>query len=68
MRSLSTTTPPPASGADSQRDSPRRAPEVAEVLQGIRRTIGVSTHQKDPTLIDTLRALVEPMHKDDPGT
>jgi integrase len=37
------------------------------VLQGIRRTIGVAPHQKDPVLVDTLRALVEPMRKDDPG-
>jgi len=47
--------------------SPRKAPEVTEVLQGIRRTIGVAPHQKDPVLIYTLRALVEPMRKDDPG-
>jgi site-specific recombinase XerD len=47
--------------------SPRKAPEVTEVLQGIRRTIGVAPHQKDPVLVDTLRALVEPMRKDDPG-
>jgi site-specific recombinase XerD len=47
--------------------SPRKASEVTEVLQGIRRTIGVAPHQKDPVLVDTLRALVEPMRKDDPG-
>jgi hypothetical protein len=33
--------------------SPRKAPEVTEVLQGIRRTIGVAPHQKDPVLVDT---------------
>jgi site-specific recombinase XerC len=37
------------------------------VLQSIRRTIGVSPTQKDPVLVDTLRALVEPMRRDDPG-
>jgi integrase len=47
--------------------SPRRAAEVFEVLQGIRRTLGVASSQKDPVLIDTLRALVEPLRKDDPG-
>lgn len=47
--------------------SPRKAPEVTEVLQGIRRTIGVAPKQKDPVLVDTLRALVEPMRRDDPG-
>jgi integrase len=47
--------------------SPRKAPEVTEVLQGIRCTIGLASHQKDPVLVDTLRALVEPMRKDDPG-
>lgn len=44
--------------------SPRN---VTEVLQGIRRTLGVATNQKDPVLIDTLRALVEPMRRDDAG-
>jgi integrase len=38
-----------------------------EVLQGIRRTIGVAPNQKDPVLVDTLRAVVEPMRRDDPG-
>jgi site-specific recombinase XerD len=47
--------------------SPRLAAEVTEVLQGIRRTLGVAPNQKDPVLVDTLRALVEPMRKDDPG-
>jgi site-specific recombinase XerD len=47
--------------------SPRKAPEVTEVLQGIRRTLGVAPNQKDPVLVDTLRALVEPMRRDDPG-
>ena len=47
--------------------SPRKAPEVMEVLQGIRRTLGVAPNQKDPVLVDTLRALVEPMRRDDPG-
>lgn len=47
--------------------SPRKAREVTEVLQGIRRTLGVAPHQKDPVLVDTLRALVEPMRRDDPG-
>lgn len=47
--------------------SPRKAPEVTEVLQGVRRTIGVAPNQKDPVLVDTLRALVEPMRKEDPG-
>jgi integrase len=47
--------------------SPRKEPEVTEVLQGIRRTIGVAPKQKDPVLVDTLRALVEPMRKEDPG-
>jgi integrase len=37
------------------------------VLQGIRRTLGVAPNQKDPLLVATLRALVEPMRKDDPG-
>jgi hypothetical protein len=41
--------------------------EVTEVLQGIRRTLGVAPNQKDPVLVDTLRALVEPMRRDDPG-
>jgi site-specific recombinase XerD len=48
-------------------ESPREAPEVTEILQGIRRTIGVAPKQKDPVLVDTLRALVEPMRKEDPG-
>lgn len=47
--------------------SPPKAPEVTEVLQGIRRTLGVAPNQKDPVLVDTLRALVEPMRRDDPG-
>jgi hypothetical protein len=47
--------------------SPRKAPEVLEVLQGIRRTLGVAPRQKDPVLVDTLRALVEPMRREDPG-
>lgn len=47
--------------------SPRDAAEVTEVLQGIRRTIGVAPSQKEPVLVDTLRALVEPLRKDDPG-
>jgi integrase len=47
--------------------SPRKVPEVTEVLQGIRRSIGVAPPQKDPVLVDTLRALVEPLRKDDPG-
>ena len=46
--------------------SPRKAPEVTEVLQGIRRTLGVAPNQKDPVLVDTLRALIEPMRKEDP--
>jgi integrase len=47
--------------------TPRKAPELTEVLQGIRRTLGVAPHQKDPVLVDTLRALIDPMRKDDPG-
>src|SRR5690606_33256473 len=47
--------------------SPRKAPEVTEVLQGIRRTLGVAPNQKDPVLVDTLRALIEPMRREDPG-
>jgi integrase len=47
--------------------SPREAAEVTEVLQGIRRTLGVAPNQKDPLLVNTLRALVEPMRRDDPG-
>lgn len=47
--------------------SPREAPEVTEVLQGIRRTIGVAPNQKEPVLVDTLRALVDSMRRDDPG-
>jgi integrase len=47
--------------------SPRKAAEVTEVLQGIRRTLGVAPTQKDPVLVDTLRSLVEPMRRDDPG-
>jgi hypothetical protein len=46
---------------------PRKAHEVGAVLQGIRRTLGVAPDQKDPVLVDTLRALIEPMRKDDPG-
>lgn len=49
-------------------ESPRKAPEVTEVLQGIRRTIGVAPKQKDPVLVDTLRALVEPMRRRTPAT
>lgn len=40
---------------------------MTEVLQGIRRTVGVAPNQKDPVLVDTLRALVEPMRRDAPG-
>jgi hypothetical protein len=47
--------------------SPRKAPEVTEVLQGIRRTLGVAPNQQYPVLVDSLRALVEPMRRDDPG-
>jgi hypothetical protein len=47
--------------------SPRKAPEVAEALQGIRRTIGVAPNQKEPVLVDTLRALIEPMRKEQSG-
>jgi site-specific recombinase XerC len=37
------------------------------VLRGIRRTLGIAPNQKAPLLVATLRALVEPMRKDDPG-
>jgi integrase len=47
--------------------TPRKAPDLTEVLQGIRRTPGVAPHQNDHVLVDTLRALVEPMRKGDPG-
>jgi hypothetical protein len=30
--------------------SPRKVPEVTEVLQGIRRTLGVAPDQKDPSV------------------
>src|SRR5262245_428594 len=46
--------------------SPRSA-RSDRVLQGIRRTIGVAPSRKDPVLVDTLRALVEPMRRDDAG-
>jgi integrase len=38
--------------------SPRSAAEVREVLRGIRRTLGVSPHQKDPILVEHLRRMV----------
>jgi hypothetical protein len=43
-----------------------KAPE-AEVLQGSRRAIGVAPNQQGPGFVDTLRALVESMRRDDPG-
>ncbi len=46
---------------------PRKAPEVTEVLQGIRRTLGVAPNHKHSVLVEILRALVESMRKDDPG-
>jgi hypothetical protein len=42
-----------------------KAPEVTDMLQGIRRTLGVDPNQKDPVLVDTLRALSESMRRDD---
>lgn len=38
--------------------SPRSAPEVREVMRGIRRTIGVAPEQKAPTRVEDLRRMV----------
>jgi predicted RNA binding protein YcfA (HicA-like mRNA interferase family) len=44
--------------------SPRNDAHFTEVLQGIRRTLGVAPPAKRPVLIDTRRALFEPMEHD----
>jgi hypothetical protein len=47
--------------------SPPKTAKGQRGPQGNRRTLGMAPNQKDSSLIDTLRALVEPMRKDGPG-